>query len=123
MFLNRYVLALAITLLISLFSFYLVLTKLNPISDTNVALPLFFVSIFFFVSSLLSLIGYSLRIALYQHELFLNHFNISLRQGIILGLCMSTLVGLQIMRTLSWWSGLLIIIISFFLEIYFVARD
>ena len=84
---------------------------------------IFFVSLFFSVSSVLSLVGYILRVALYQDELFLNHFNISLRQGIIIGLCISALMGLQVMRTLTWWNGVIIVVICFLVEIYFVARE
>jgi len=123
MFLNRYVLALVITSLASLVSFMVVLTRLNPFTDEQTALPLFFMSLFFLLSSVLSLVGYCLRVFFYRHELFLNHFNVSLRQGIILSLGIVLLTGLQTMRTLTWWNGLLVLAITFLVEIYFVARE
>lgn len=123
MLFNRYVLALLITSVVSISSLYLVLTRLDPFADETIALPLFFISLFFSLSAVLSLLGYGLRILFYRDELFLNHFNVSLRQGLILGVCISALMGFQLMRTLSWWNGLLVLLISFLLEIYFVAKE
>ena len=123
MYFNRYVLSLVLAALVSLTSLYLVVNRIDPFSDETLGLVLFFLSLFFSVSSVLSLIGYALRMTFYRDELFLNHFNVSLRQGIILGICIVALMGLQVLRTLTWWNGLLIVIISFFVEIYFVAKE
>ncbi len=71
----------------------------------------------------MSLIGYVIRIAFYRDELLLNHFNVSLRQGIILGFCLCGLIGLQTMRTLTWWNGPIVVIIAFMIELYFVAKE
>jgi len=120
---NRYVFFLALAGVMSSSSLYLVMTKIDPTTDETLGLVLFFLSLFFAVSSILSLIGYFLRMTLYRDELFLNHFNLSLRQGIILGICVCALMGLQVLRTLTWWNGLVIVIISFLIEIYFVAQE
>lgn len=123
MLFNRYIFALFGASLVSLISLYLVLSRLDPVLDETLALPLFFISLFFVSSCILSLIGYVIRIAFYRDELLLNHFNVSLRQGIILGFCLCGLMGLQQMRTLSWWTGPLIVIIAFMVELYFVAQE
>ena len=123
MFFNRYVLSLVLASTASFGSLYLVLTKLDPFSDELLAIVLFFVSLFLFVSSFLSLIGYAIRITFYSDELFLNHFNVSMRQGLILGICICAIMGLQIIRTLTWWNGLIVVLISFFMELYFVAKE
>lgn len=123
MFFNRYVFVLFVAALVSLVSLFIVLTRLDPFADERLALILFFVSLFLSSSSVLSLLGYAIRVFFYSDELFLNHFNVSLRQGIILGLCVSALMGFQILRTLTWWNGLLIVVISFLVEIYFVAKE
>lgn len=123
MILNRYVFLLILTMLMSFGAFYFVITKLDPFLDRTIALSLFFVSLFFSVSSISALFGYSLRIFFYGDELFLNHFNISLRQGILLGLWVSMVIGLQSLRTLTWWNGLLLIFICILIEVYFVAKE
>ena len=123
MLFNRYVLALLITAIVSLTSLALVLTRLDPIADEFIAVPLFFGSLFFSASSIFTLAGYAFRLGFYQDELSLNHFNVSLRQGIILGFSLCAFMGLQLMRTLTWWNALLIGCIALLVELYFVARD
>jgi hypothetical protein len=123
MFFNRYVLSVAVASILSFLSLYLVLTKIDPITDESLALGLYFISLFLAVSSVLTLLGYFFRILFYREELFLNHFNVSLRQGIILGFCIVAIMGFQILRTLTWWNGLIIVLMCFLVELYFVARD
>lgn len=123
MIFNRYVLAVFLSAVVSSTSLYLVLSRLDPFVDEQVALPLLFISLFFAASSLLTLIGFLIRWAFYGHELFLNHFNVSLRQGIILGFAITGLLGLQVIRTLTWWNGGIIVLIAFLSELYFVAQE
>jgi hypothetical protein len=123
MFFNRYVLSVAVASILSFLSLYLVLTKIDPFTDESLALGLYFISLFLAVSSVLTLLGYFFRILFYREELFLNHFNVSLRQGIILGFCIVAIMGFQILRTLTWWNGLIIVLMCFLVELYFVARD
>lgn len=123
MFFNRYVFIIFIAALASVSSLYIVLTRLDPFVDETLAVALFFVSLFFSVSALSTLAGYAIRIVFYSNELFLNHFNVSLRQGLILGFCICALMGFQVLGTLTWWNGLIIVIISFLVELYFVAKE
>jgi hypothetical protein len=123
MLFNRYVLSLFGASIVSFLSMYLILSRLDPLQDETLALPLFFISLFFASSCLLSLVGYLIRIAFYRDELLLNHFNVSLRQGIILGFCLCGMMGLQVMRTLTWWNGPILVIIALMIELYFVAKD
>lgn len=123
MFLNRYVLSVFLASVASFLSLYLVLSKIDPFVDEKLGLVLFFVSLFFLVSSALTLVGYFFRVLFYREELFMNHFNVSLRQGIILGFCLCAIMGFQVLRTLTWWNGFIIVLISFLIELYFVARD
>lgn len=122
MIFNRYVLSILVTCLLASGSLFLVISKLDPFVDKNLAVPLFFITLYLAVSSFFTLIGYISRMSFFRHELFLNHFNISLRQGFILGLSMCGLIGLQMLRTLTWWNALILIFMSLFLELYFVAK-
>lgn len=123
MLFNRYVLALIVASAVSFLSLFLVMSRLDPFADESIALPLFFISFFLALTSLLSLIGYVIRVVFYRDELFLNHFNVSLRQGVILGVCITGIMGLQVMRTLTWWNGLILVVIAFLGELYFVAKE
>lgn len=123
MIFNRYVFSILLTGALSLTAFLIIINRLDPIEDQSLSLPLFFISLFLSLTSFLTLLGYFLRVALFRYELFLNHFNISLRQGFILSLTICGMIGLQILRTLSWWSAILLILLSLFIELYFVARN
>lgn len=123
MLFNRYVFALVLASGVSALSLFLVLSRIDPFTDETLGLILFFISLFFTVSSILSLVGYGIRMVFYRDELMMNHFNISLRQGVVLGVCICAVMGLQVMRTLTWWTGVIVILLSFLIEIYFVARE
>ncbi|MDF2378979.1 MAG: hypothetical protein P1V18_02010 [Candidatus Gracilibacteria bacterium] len=96
---------------------------MDPFDDEQLAVALFFVSLFLLTSSLTSLVGYFIRVVFYRSELFLNHFNVSLRQGILIALGITGLFGLQVLQTLGWWNGLMVICICVFTELYFVAKE
>ncbi len=123
MLFNRYVLILIITSLLSGSSLWLVINRLDPIADERLAIPLFFVALFFFAASFMSFLGYLVRLTLYRHEVLMNHFNVSLRQGVVLAFCISAFFGLQMLRTLTWWSGILLIFLTLLIELYFVAKE
>lgn len=123
MIFNRYVFSILLTGALSLTAFLIVINRLDPLEDQPLSVPLFFISLFLSLTSFLTLLGYFLRVAFFRYELFLNHFNISLRQGFILSMTICGMIGLQILRTLSWWSAILLILLSLFIELYFVARN
>jgi hypothetical protein len=123
MIFNRYVFLVALTLLLSGGAMLLVLTRLDPFQDKLLAIVLFYLSLFFFVSSLTTLLGYVMRVLLYPHEMTLNHFNVSLRQGMILAMLVVSLLIFQSFRRLFVWDAILLFLIAFLVEIYFVAKD
>lgn len=64
-----------------------------------------------------------MRVFLHAHEISLNHFNVSLRQGIILAILVVCLLIFQSFRRLFLWDAVLLFLIAFLLEIYFVAKE
>lgn len=99
----------------------LVMFKLNPNDSQALALMLFFISLFFALTSSFTILGYFLRVWLQRNEIFYNHLNISLRQGILLSVIGIGCLSLQILRVLNWWLGLLLIFAVTLLEFYFSA--
>jgi peptidoglycan/LPS O-acetylase OafA/YrhL len=113
-----------VTLALGLASFGLVLFRLNPYSAPQLSIPMFYVSFFFFVSSIATLIGFFARmITRKKDEEFYNPLNVSLRQGVLLGLCTGGLLAFQSMRTLTMWDGILLVAIIVLIEVYFMARE
>lgn len=123
MIFNRYVFLLLLTLLLSGGAWFLVLTRLDPVQDGLIAVVLFYISLLFFISSFTTLLGYLMRIILYPHEISLNHFNVSLRQGMILAVLVLCLLIFQTFKRLFIWDAVLLFLIAFLVEIYFVAKD
>lgn len=126
---RRYLLILAGTAIVSWVSFLLVLFRLDPCtapgkitichSASALALLLFFTSAFFALTATFTLLGFGLRLWLHQYEIYLDHLNISLRQGLLLTFCTLAAAGLLLLNALTWWSGFILILIIILLEFYF----
>ena len=113
-----------ITLILGLASFTLVLFRLNPYSAPQLSIPLFYVSFFFLVSSIATLVGFFARmVTRKKDEEFYNPLNVALRQGILLGLCTGGLLAFQSIRALTMWDSILLVAIIILIEVYFMARE
>lgn len=110
-------------------SFALVIFRLDPCtgpgkitichSASSIALILFFLSLFFALTATCTLLGFGIRFWLHRYEIYLDHLNVSLRQGILLTLCALGSLALLLLNALTWWSGLILISIIILLELYF----
>lgn len=126
---KKYLFILAIAAVVGWFSFLLVIFKLEPCtgpgeitichSVSPLALILFFLSLFFALTAVITLLGFILRLWFHSYEIYLDHLNISLRQGILLTFCAIGALGLLLLNSLTWWSGMLLILIILLLELYF----
>ncbi len=123
MIVNRFVLALLVAAVVSSLSLYFIIHRLNPEQDGLLAISLFFVSFFFALSSVAALLGYGIRLLLYRDALLMNHCNISLRQGFILGIGSSALLGLLVLRNCTWLTAGMVIVITLLLELYAIAQE
>lgn len=129
---RKYIFLIASTALIGWISFTLVIIRLDPCTEPGsltlchsaspLALLLFFLSLSFALTASFTLLGFGLRFWFHRYEIYLDHLNISLRQGILLSFCSLGALGLLLLNSLTWWSGLLLIFIILLLELYF-TRD
>ena len=120
---NKYMVILTFAAIISWLAFYLVITKLDPFLSTGLALALFFISLFFALTSSFTIVGFYLRVWLNKNEIYYDHINVSLRQGILLTLITLGSLMFQLLGVLTWWSGLLLIAAITMIEFYLVAKD
>ncbi|MBI4994042.1 hypothetical protein HZC21_00130 [Candidatus Peregrinibacteria bacterium] len=130
---KKYLLILVAVSIIGWISWLLVIFRLDPCtapgeitichSISALALILFFLSGFFALSSTITLLNFLLRIWLQHDEIYIDHFNVSLRQGILLALCALGALGLLLINALTWWSGFLLIFIVVLLELYFSRQN
>lgn len=129
---KKYFLPLIMVSIISWTSFFVVLLRLEPCRTYSVnfcadpstlGILLFFLSLFFALTTLFTLIGYLARIHFYKGEMYINQFNIALRQGILLAICSEAAMGLLALDILRWWTALLLFVLILLMEFYFLSSQ
>ncbi len=114
----------------SLVAFFIVLLRLDPClvpaengcADPSVlALWLFFLSVFFSLVGVFTLVGFFFRRQM-QGEFFYDQMGVSLRQGVLLSLTAVLCLLFFLYGVLTWWSGFLLLTIIVLIELYFTAR-
>lgn len=108
---------------VSWLAFVMVIRMLDPFQSTGLALAMFFISLFFALTSTFTIIGFYIRMWVNKNEIYYNHINISLRQGILLALIALGCLLFQLLGVLTWWSGLLLIGAITLIEFYIGAKE
>lgn len=120
---NKYIAFIAGSGLLSWIGLFLVLTKLSPYESMGLSLTFFFITLFIALTATLAVFGFYFRVWLFKNEVFYRHINVALRQGVFLSLITLFSLVFQMLRVLTWWSGLLLVVIAVLLEFYFSAKD
>ena len=120
---HRYIGIITVAGAISWIAWFLVLTKLSPYESMGPALTFFFVTLFIALATTLTAIGFYFRLWFFKNEIFYKHINVALRQGVFLSLVAVFSFVFQMMRVLTWWSGILLIVVAVLLEFYFSSKD
>lgn len=129
---KKYLVIISSIALFGWISFILVITKLEPCTSPGtltlchsvsvLPLILFFLSVFFSLTATLTLMGFGLRLWLHRYEIYLDHLNISIRQGLLLSLCAVAALALLLLSALTWWTGMMLLGIIILLELYFTRE-
>lgn len=120
---GRYVTIIGIAGILAWVGWLLVVTKLSPYETLGLSLAFFFTTLFIALSATFAVLGFYFRVWLFKNEIFYEHINVALRQGIFLSLIAVFSLIFQMMKVLSWWSGVLLVVVAVLLEFYFSARD
>lgn len=120
---HRYLGIIGIAAFLSWTSLIIVLFKLNPMESPGLALGLFFMTLFLAFMSTFSIVGFYFRLWLNHNEIYYQHINISLRQGILLSALSVVAIAFQLVRVLTWWTGFLLIFAVLLIEFYFMIRE
>lgn len=123
MYNKTYLSGLSIASAISIAALFMVLLKLDPFESTALALSLFFVSLFFTLLCVFTLIGFYVRRITDKGELYHYHMSTALRQGILLSICANISLFLLMLGLLSWWSGLLLVVVITLVEFYVTKSE
>ena len=120
---HRYISIIALSGLFAWIAWALIIFKLDPIQSMGISLSFFFITLLLALSCTFSVIGFYFRVWLFKNEIFYKHINVALRQGLLLSLITIFCLVFQMMRVLTWWSGLLLIVVAVLLEFYFSSKD
>ncbi|MBI2634842.1 hypothetical protein HYW82_04210 [Candidatus Peregrinibacteria bacterium] len=120
---HKYIAIVGIAGVLAWVGWVLVISKLSPYESSGLALLLFFLTLFIALTSTFSVFGFYFRMWLFRNEIFYKHINVSVRQGLFLSLIVNFSLVFQMMKVLTWWSGLLLVVIALLLEFYFSSRD
>jgi len=101
----------------------LIVLKLSPYESAGLALMFFYITLMIALSCTFTVFGFYFRVWLFKNEIFYQHINIALRQGVFLSLIAIFCLVFQMIKVFSWWSGLLLVVIAVLLEFYFSSRD
>ncbi len=122
MTLRRYLLGMFVSTLFCWLSFALVVLFIDPFASGIIGPVVFYVSLFFGVVGLLTIIGFYLRVWLNKNEVIYSHISTSFRQAILLSAVFIGVLVLQSFHYLTWWSALLLILTVSILELFFLSR-
>ena len=120
---HKYISYIALSGIVGWIAWLLVVFKLSPYESMGLSLSFFFLTLAIALSCSFTVFGFYFRVWLFRNEIFYKHINIALRQGVFLSLITVFCLVFQMMKVLTWWSGLLLVAISVLLEFYFSARD
>ncbi len=124
---HRYLAIIGAAGVVSWIAWIVVLSRIDPKPGLNsvngLGLGLFYLSLFFALACTFAVIGFYLRLWLNKNEIFYQHILISFRQGALLSTIAIGCLTFQLLRVLTWWSGLLLIATVTMVEFYFMARQ
>ena len=109
---------LSLAALFSSTSLLVILFRVSPLTAPGQAIPAFFLSFILTITTVSALLLMALWKALPVHHWYTGKIvSVSLRQGILLGLTLTLMLGFFLMRLLTWWIGALIAAVFLLVEI------
>lgn len=112
---KQYLLPLIIGSLIAILGFGLVVTYTNPFVSGWQAHTAFYITLFLSASGIFTIINLVLRKRFFP-SIYSEIFKTSLRQGIFIGLIITSLISLEAINLLYWWVGATLILFFVALE-------
>ncbi|MDP3997567.1 MAG: hypothetical protein Q8P73_03655 [bacterium] len=101
----------------------LVVTQLDPGRAGLLGFILFFLSLFVAAASLASLVGFTVRRLLVRRQFVAYAVRTSLRQGTMIGIFLTVLLCLQLLRVYRWWLAVILLVLFISFELIFLSYD
>ncbi len=118
--LSRYLIFMTLATLLSWASFLVVIFKVNPFNTSGLGFALFYFSLFFTLTGILSLVGFLIRRALVKNQFASEQALTSFRQAVLFGLLVMVSLYLQSKHLMAWWNLSILIVLLAVVEAAFV---
>ncbi len=119
---KSYVVGLLVSAAASAVAFVFVLLFLNPNTSAPLSTVLLMTSLYIFITSMATLLGFVVRVWLSRNEIIFAHLGTAFRQGLLLGLVLVGSLVLQLFRIFNIWSGLLFVAGVILIELAFQSH-
>lgn len=120
--LRTYLTTLTVATIICVAAFVLVIFLIDPEISGVLGKVVFYLSLFFSLVGIFTLIGYWIRIAISRKEIIFAHVGVSFRQALLLTIAVVSVLFLQSLRILNWWDGSLLAGLVILIEFFFLSR-
>ncbi len=117
-----YLFTIFIITLIALGTWFLILFNINPYQTDIISRASFFVSLLIWITGILSLILFYLRIKLSNKEIIFAFLPLSVRQSFLFSLSLVLILILSSLNVLTWWSAVLAVASILILDLFFKTR-
>lgn len=88
-----------------------------------VTVVLYYASFFIFVAGLATIVNFFVRRWWMHNEVVFGNIKISMRQGLLFSVFITSLLLLSSMKLLTWWDALIIFFSVLLIELYFKTRS
>lgn len=109
-------------MLISGIIIYYILTNFDPDQSPNNVFYLLYITIVLFVTGLLSITIYWLKVKIIRKNIIKQYLTSSIRQAFLISVALIILLILYTFGVLSYWDAIPIILAFFFLELFFQSE-
>lgn len=108
--------------LIALGTWFLILFNIDPYQTDLMSIAAFYASLLIWLSGLICLLLFYLRIKLSNKEIVFAHLPLSARQAILFSLIIVVIMILSSLNVLTWWTSALLAISILLLELFFQTK-
>jgi hypothetical protein len=123
MSLRAYLTLMAFGTIVAAATFFLVLFRVDPAAAGALGFSLFYLSLFFSVCGLVSIVGFLTRVSLHRDEMLSCLVGLSFRQAVLLSALAVGALALHARGLLSWWNSLLLVAAVTVIEFIFVSVE
>lgn len=118
---KQYILPVMFGTILSLAGFIAILTYIDPYQTQVFSHILFFITGLLLITGVMTLLGIFIRKKFFP-GIFINQFEISLRQGILIALLTMGLILLELFNLLFWWIALILVLFIIAVEFFLNSK-